>query len=275
MPDLAIVVPAVFNSKLARNHASDKDPWAMEWMKTNDAGGGAYKLERWVPGQETAFIRLDEWKSGPLPKIRRIVLREVPAAGNRRALMERGDADLSIDMPFKDASEIKKSGAYRVVGMPVENSLQYVGLVAKMKPFDDVRVRQAIAWAVPYEEIYKSVVYDICIPPMSGGPRDVPKTAAWPRPFPTSATWKRPRRCLPRPGLQANSRRRFRSISATPPNRNLPQSSFRIRSANWASRRNSHRENSRHSATPHAQKNRPIHIASYGGWLNYPDYYFF
>jgi hypothetical protein len=23
------------------------------------------------------------------------------------------------------------------------------------------------------------------------------------------------------------------------------------------------------------EKNRPIHIASFGGWLNYPDYYFF
>jgi peptide/nickel transport system substrate-binding protein len=52
-----------------------------------------------------------------------------------------------------------------------------------MKPFDDVRVRQAIAWAVPYKEIYKSVVYDICIP-MSGGPAGAPKTAAWPQPFP-------------------------------------------------------------------------------------------
>jgi peptide/nickel transport system substrate-binding protein len=91
-----------------------------------------------------------------LPKICRVVLREVPTAGNRRALMERGDADLSVDLPFKDAAEIKKSGAYRVVGTPVENSLQYVGLVTKMKPFDDVRVRQAIAWAVPYEEIYIS-----------------------------------------------------------------------------------------------------------------------
>ncbi len=113
LPDLAVVVPAVFNSKLAQSHASDKDPWAMEWMKTNDAGGGAFKLERWVPGQETSFIRFDEWKSGPLPKIRRVVLREVPTAGNRRALMERGDADLSVDLPFRDAAEIKKSGAYR------------------------------------------------------------------------------------------------------------------------------------------------------------------
>ena len=100
----------MFNSKLAQSHASDKDPWAMEWMKTNDAGGGAFKLERWVPGQETSFIRFNEWQSGPLPKIRRVVLREVPTAGNRRALTERGDADLSVDMPFKDAAEIKKSG---------------------------------------------------------------------------------------------------------------------------------------------------------------------
>jgi ABC-type transport system substrate-binding protein len=97
--------------------------------------------------------------------------------------MERGDADLSVDMPFKDAAEIKKCRAYRVVGTPVENSLQYVGLVIKMKPFDDVRVRQAIARALPYEEIYKRVVYDICVP-MSGAPTGAPTSAAWPRPVP-------------------------------------------------------------------------------------------
>src|ERR1700738_1142050 len=89
-----------------------------------------------------------------------------------------GDADLSVDLPFKDAAEIKKSGAYRLVGTPVENSLQYVGLVTKMKPFDDVHVRQAMAWAVPYEEIYKSVAYDMCIP-MSDGPADAPISAGW------------------------------------------------------------------------------------------------
>src|SRR5205823_1923140 len=29
LPDLAVVVPAVFSSKLTRSHASDKDTWAM------------------------------------------------------------------------------------------------------------------------------------------------------------------------------------------------------------------------------------------------------
>src|SRR6202035_4038027 len=37
IPDLAVIVPCVLNSKLAQGHATDKDPWALEWMKTNDA----------------------------------------------------------------------------------------------------------------------------------------------------------------------------------------------------------------------------------------------
>jgi peptide/nickel transport system substrate-binding protein len=274
LPDLAVVVPAVFNSKLARAHANDKDPWAMEWMKTNEAGGGAYKLERWIPGQETAFVRFDEWKSGPLPKIRRVVLREVPAAGNRRALMERGDADVSIDMPFKDAAEIKSSGAYRVVGTPVENSLQYVGLVSKMKPFDDVRVRQAIAWAVPYEEIYKSVVYDICIP-MSGAPSDQPTTAAWPQPFPYKRDMAKAKALLAEAGV-GNGFETTISIdlgdaTQSEPTAVLLQNSLgelgiktaieKIPGANFRKAM--------------LEKNRPIHIASFGGWLNYPDYFFF
>jgi peptide/nickel transport system substrate-binding protein len=274
LPDLAVVVPAIFNSKLARSHATDKDPWALEWMKTNDAGGGAYKLERWVPGQETAFIRFDDWKSGPLPKIRRVVLREVPTAGNRRALMERGDADLSIDMPFKDAAEIKKSGAYRVIGTPVENSLQYVGLVTKIKPFDDVRVRQAIAWAVPYEEIYKSVVYDICIP-MSGGPADMPKTAAWPQPFPYKRDIEKAKALLSEAGLAGGFETTISidlgDATQSEPTAVLLQNSLaelgvktRIEKIPGANFRNAMLE-----------KNRPIHIASFGGWLNYPDYYFF
>jgi len=274
LPDLAVVVPAVFNSKLARSHASDKDPWAMEWIKTNDAGGGAFRLERWVPGQETAFIRFDDWKSGPLPKIRRVVLREVPASGNRRALMERGDADLSVDMPFKDAAEIKKSGAYRVVGTPVENSLQYVGLVTKMKPFDDVRVRQAIAWAVPYEEIHKSVVYDICIP-MSGAPVGGQIPATWPQPFPYRRDMEKAKALLAEAGYGGGFETTISidlgDATQSEPTAVLLQSSLaelgiktRIEKIPGANFRNAMLE-----------KNRAIHIASFGGWLNFPDYYFY
>ena len=64
-------------------------------------------MTRWQAGTEVVFERNDDWKSGPLPKVKRIVWRMVPSAGNRRALMERGDADISFDLPNKDFAELQ------------------------------------------------------------------------------------------------------------------------------------------------------------------------
>src|SRR5437773_71950 len=99
MPDLGVPVPVIMNSELCKKNATDKDPWAMEWCRNNHASGGAYKVEKWQPSTEVIFVRNDDWKNGPLPKVKRVVQRIIPSAGNRRALLERGDADLSFDLP--------------------------------------------------------------------------------------------------------------------------------------------------------------------------------
>jgi peptide/nickel transport system substrate-binding protein len=159
LPDLAVPVPVIINSTLARKNATDKDPWAMEWLKNNEAGGGAYRLESWKPGQETVYARFDDWKSGPLPKIRRVIVREVPSAGNRRALIERGDADVSVDFPPKDVTEMARSGKLTVASTPVENALIYLGMNVKNPPFAHVKVRQAVAHAIPREKIFEAAVF--------------------------------------------------------------------------------------------------------------------
>ena len=118
IPDLAVVVPAVYHSELIKKHANEKDPWGLEYTKTNIAGGGAYKVRSWQAGTEVVYERNDAWKSGPLPKIRRVIWRVVPSAGNRRALVERGDADLSFDLPNKDFAELKQAGKLNVATTP-------------------------------------------------------------------------------------------------------------------------------------------------------------
>src|SRR5690606_28883584 len=107
MPDLAVIVPGVYNSGLIKKHATEKDPWGLDYTKTHTAGGGAYRVTRWQAGSELVYERFEDWKSGPLPKIKRIIWRTVPSAGNRRALVERGDADISFDLPNKDFAELK------------------------------------------------------------------------------------------------------------------------------------------------------------------------
>ena len=101
MNDLAVPVPGIFNSELVKKNATAADPWGLAWTRNNTAGGGAFKVEAFRPGQEIIYLRNDDWKSGPLPKLRRIVQRDVPNTGNRRSLLVKGDIDITFDLPTR------------------------------------------------------------------------------------------------------------------------------------------------------------------------------
>ncbi|MGA7487232.1 MAG: ABC transporter substrate-binding protein [Xanthobacteraceae bacterium] len=181
MPDLAVIVPAVYHSELVKKHATEKDPWGLDYTKSNIAGGGAYKVTRWQAGTEVVFERNDNWKSGPLPKVKRVVWRTVPSAGNRRALVERGDADISVDLPNKDFAELKQIGKLTVATTPIGNGIGYIGMNCKNPPFNNVKVRQAVAYAIPYQKIMDAVMFGLAAP-MFGAKPDAPVEVAWPQP---------------------------------------------------------------------------------------------
>ena len=216
MFNLAVVVPFVINSELAKKHATEADPWALAWLKANEAGGGAYRVESWKPGSETILARFDNWKSGPLPKIRRVIARDVPSAGTRRAMLERGDADISTGFPPKDFDQMIKEGKLKVVGVPIPNALWYVALNTSRPPFDNVKLRQAIAWAMPYEQIQASAFFGRA-KPMYGGGAAV-EQAAWPQAFPYTHRSRQGEGADGGGGLRAGAGRpRSRSTSAPRP----------------------------------------------------------
>ena len=181
IPDLAVIVPCVVNSELVKKNASEKDPWGLEFTKQQTAGSGAYKVTKWTAGTEVVMERNDDWVSGPLPKIRRVIWRMVPQAGNRRALLERGDADISYELPFKDFQEMKANGKLNVVSLPFSNGIQYIGMNVTKPPFDNPKVRQAMAYAMPYQKIMDAVLFGLANP-MFGAPKDKPTEVAWPQP---------------------------------------------------------------------------------------------
>jgi len=159
LPDLAVPVPDIMNRTLALKHATADDPWALKWTAQNDAGSGPYQVTSWKPGDQMVFTRFDAWKSGPLPAMKRVIYREVPAAGTRRALLEKGDVDVSKGLPPKDYAELAEAGKVKVIGTLMQNEMFYVDLNTKMAPFDNKLVRQAVAWALPYDAIMSQALY--------------------------------------------------------------------------------------------------------------------
>lgn len=274
IPDLAVIVPCIVNSELVKKNASEKDPWGLEFTKQQTAGSGAYKVTKWTAGTEVVMERNEDWVGGPLPKIKRVIWRMVPQAGNRRALLERGDADISYELPFKDFQEMKASGKLNVVSLPFSNGIQYVGMNVTKPPFDNVKVRQAIAYALPYQKIMDAVLFGLGNP-MFGAAKDKATEVAWPQQHKYNTDMEKAKALLAEAGY-ANGFETTISFDLNFAGVNEPlcvlvQESLaqigikttinKVPGANWRTELN--------------KKEMPLFTNVFSGWLDYPEYFFY
>jgi peptide/nickel transport system substrate-binding protein len=273
IPDLAVVVPCVLNSELVKKHATEKDPWGLDYTKQNTAGGGAYRVVSWNAGTEVILERNDKWAGGPVPKVKRIIWRIVPSAGNRRALLERGDADISYDLPNKDFVELKQMGKLNIVSTPYSNGIQYIGMNVKHPPFDNLKVRQAVACAIPYQKIMDAVLFGLG-KPMFGAPPGTPTEVAWPQPHGYTTDIHKAKQLLAEAGypdgFETTLSFDLGFAGVNEPLCVLTQESLgqigirctinKIPGATWRTELN--------------KKVLPLYTNVFSGWLDYPEYFF-
>jgi peptide/nickel transport system substrate-binding protein len=273
VPDLAVIVPCVINSELVKKHATEKDPWGLDYAKQNTAGSGAYRVVSWTAGTEVILERNDKWVGGPLPKVKRIVWRIVPSAGNRRALLERGDADISYDLPNKDFVELKSNPRLNIISTPYSNGIQYIGMNVTKPPFDNLKVRQAVAYAIPYQKIMDAVLFGLS-KPMFGAPAGKTTEVAWPQPHAFNTDIEKAKALMAEAGY-ANGFETTLSFDlgfagVNEPLCVLTQESLaqigikctinKVPGATWRTELN--------------KKVLPLYTNVFSGWLDYPEYFF-
>lgn len=272
LPDLAVPVPFVINSKLAKANATDKDPWATEYLHKNTIGSGAYKVVRWDSGQQVVFQRNDDWVGGPVPAVKTVIMREVPSAATSRALVERGDVQIAFDIPDKDAAEL--ASKVTVYSTPIENCIHCLCLNTNFEPFRDANVRKAVAYAVPYEAIFKTAAYGRGAEMWGGTP--TVDDISWPQKSPYLTDMAKAKEYMAKSGFAGGFDTTL-SIATDlaswmEPTALLIQEAVaqlgikttieKIPGANWRT-------------ASLVEKRLPFHLENFGGWLNTPDYYFF
>jgi peptide/nickel transport system substrate-binding protein len=217
--------------------------------------------------------RNDGWAAGPLPKVKRVIWRMVPQAGNRRALLERGDADISYDLPNKDFVELKDSGKLNIVSVPYSNGVQYIGMNVKIAPFDNPKVREAVACAIPYQKIMDAVLFGLA-KPMFGAPADKATEVAWPQPTKYVTDIAKAKALLAEAGhpngFETTLSFDLGFAGVNEPLCVLVQESLaqigikttinKIPGANWRTELN--------------KKVLPLYTNVFSGWLDYPEYFF-
>lgn len=165
---------AIVKEATVKAQATGQDAWATTWMKTHAAGAGAFLLERWTPGSEVVLARNEHYWAGPA-KVKQISFKIVPDAATRALLLRRGAVDVAYDLALDDLETLRNDPNVTVRRYPT-TIVKYLGMNVNVKPFDNVKVRQAIAYAVPYDTILKEAVKGYGLPLRSPVPKGMPST---------------------------------------------------------------------------------------------------
>jgi peptide/nickel transport system substrate-binding protein len=134
---------------------TDDDPWAKECFKKKDYGFGAYHIVEHTPGVQYVF-EANPYYHQPT-YFKRVILREVPEAGNRLAMLISGEAHVSQELSLLQMDELRggKDEA-RLVYLPMANTWGHIMFNRETGPFVNDQCFQAVGYAIPYEEIQRT-----------------------------------------------------------------------------------------------------------------------
>lgn len=146
---------------LAHHSAGIVSPTAVQkWgddFAIHPVGTGPYKVTEVVRGERVSLSKNPDY-FGTKPVADKIVFRAIVEEGARTAALESGQVDIATGLGAQDAQRLKGAG-FTTAAVPSLQA-QYLGINVKRPNLSDVRVRQALNYAIDKQAIVKTVFLD-------------------------------------------------------------------------------------------------------------------
>lgn len=125
-------------------------------------GTGPFKLESFEIGNQTVLVRNDDYAWGPgaatgrPAKIETLTLREIAEASTAFLELKTGGVDMLMNVPTDFVGEVTGTDNLKLLELP-GTDLIYMPINVTKPPFDDVKVREGVAFAINQQEIVDAV----------------------------------------------------------------------------------------------------------------------
>jgi len=118
-----------------------------------EAGTGPYMLESYTPDQEVLMTaNEDYWGGWDDAQYDKVLVQIVPEAVQQQQMLEGGEVDLALRIPQENYGTFEGREGFTLENEPTY--FNYVGFFNTLRPpLDDPMVRQALSYAVPYQDI--------------------------------------------------------------------------------------------------------------------------
>ncbi len=132
--------PALLYHLAGRTHIADD-------CQTQPVGAGPFRVTDWVRGSHLTMRRFEDYHEPGRPLADEIVVRWAPDGAERLEIIERGEADIVEAVPAKAAEDLRRRGILDSEAASSSRKLSFC-MNCTVPPFDDVRMRHAVAHAV-------------------------------------------------------------------------------------------------------------------------------
>ncbi len=132
------------------------------YLATNPVGTGFFKLDSWEPGNQIKLVRNEDYW-GEKARLASVTFRVVPESLTRLSELETGYAHIADPVEPSDISRVEnmENADMDITSVTV---MAYIGYNCDKAPYDDVRVRQAIAMAINKDEVIEGAYQGTAIP---------------------------------------------------------------------------------------------------------------
>lgn len=131
-------------------------------------GTGPFKFVEWKRGQYMRLVRNPDYWSKDEPKLDQIVFRTIPDSATRSAVLEKGEVHIAGfgAVPYNDAARLAKLSNLNVTkkGYEMFSPIGELDFNTKVKPFDDKRVRQAVAYSIDRKYVVENIWFGFARP---------------------------------------------------------------------------------------------------------------
>ncbi len=157
-------VNSMFLFNLARPDSIVVSKQTVDKLKTAPVGTGAFKFVEWVRGSHITLAKFDGYHRKGLPYLDKVTFRFIGDPSAQIASLKAGDIDvIGYDVSPENARLLEKDPKYKVLDGNTTNKV-ILSTNNSRKPFTDVRVRRAMAYAIDRNAIIKGAMSGYGVP---------------------------------------------------------------------------------------------------------------
>ena len=127
-------------------------------LSTKPIGTGPFKFKSWAPGDRLEMEKNPDYYEKGLPKLDGVTMRIIPEAAARLAALESGAVDILWNLPYESVDKFKNHPNVRADSVATA-TWDGVILNNERPPFDNIKIRQALAATIDKEALVELAVF--------------------------------------------------------------------------------------------------------------------